>query len=92
MTTLFTAGSPVPTVIGERDHAGSASTCRRIPAADGTRLLTVHPAQVRRQWSTGRLYEHLRPTLTLDRIMPADEADSWLTRVQPAREPDMFQV
>jgi hypothetical protein len=55
-------------------------------------LGTVHPAQVNKQWSSGRVYEHMLPSLTLDHVMPAEEAGSWLARVQPAREPDMFHV
>jgi hypothetical protein len=78
------------------DATGAYQAPERRPAAipilDGARVLTLHPAQVTKQWLQGRIYQQMRPTLTLDHVMPADEAASWLARVHPARDPDMFHV
>lgn len=38
----------------------------------------------------GRVYEGMRPELSLDEIMTADEVARWTARVAPARENDLF--
>ena len=57
---------------------------------DGTRVLVLHPPLGRYGWHGGRTYEHMRPTLTLDRELGPAEAAGWLARVAPARETDLM--
>jgi hypothetical protein len=59
---------------------------------DGFRVVVLHEALGRFGWVSGRTYEHMTPTLTLDRLMEPAEAASWLARVHPAREDDLMSV
>ncbi len=61
-----------------------------ITPIDGTRVLVLHPPLGEFGWTTGRTYEHMVPTLTLDRIMRPDETRAWRSRIAPARETDLF--
>jgi hypothetical protein len=61
-----------------------------IAAVAGARVLVIHPPNGIYQWGQGRVYEGMRPELTLDEIMTADEAATWLARAEPARETDFF--
>lgn len=56
----------------------------------GTRVLVLHPPLGRFAWTAGRSYEHMVPTLTLDRILDHDEAATWMSRITPAREIDLM--
>jgi hypothetical protein len=49
-----------------------------IQPLDGTRVLVLHPPLGRFGWTGGRTYEHMRPTLTLDRVLdPAEARAGW---------------
>jgi hypothetical protein len=61
-----------------------------IAVVDGVRVVALHPPRGNYGWINGRTYEHMVPTLTLDGIITADEADAWRTRIAPARENDLF--
>lgn len=63
-----------------------------IQPLDGTRVLVLHPPLGRFTWSAGRTYEHMRPTLTLDRELDPAETASRLARVAPARENDLMSI
>jgi len=63
-----------------------------IAPLDGTRVVVLHAPLGRFGWSNGRIYEHMTPTLTLDRFMEPAEAARWLARVHPAREDDFMSV
>lgn len=63
-----------------------------IAPLDGTRVVVLHAPLGRFGWSGGRTYQHMTPTLTLDRFMEPAEAASWLARVSPARENDFMSV
>ncbi len=54
--------------------------------------MVLHAPLGRFGWSAGRIYQHMTPTLTLDRFMEPAEAASWLARVHPAREDDFMSV
>lgn len=58
----------------------------------GTRVVVLHAPLGRYGWSGGRTYQHMTPTLTLDRFMEPAEAASWLARVLPARENDLMSI
>lgn len=61
-----------------------------IEPLDGTRVVVLHPPNGRFGWQNGRVYQHMAPTLTLDRVMDRAEAAHWLSRVAPARETDLM--
>jgi hypothetical protein len=63
-----------------------------IQPLDGARVLVLHPPLGRFTWSAGRTYEHMRPTLTLDRELDPAETASWLARAAPARENDLMGI
>jgi hypothetical protein len=56
----------------------------------GARVLVLHPPLGRFGWTSGRTYEHMRPTLTLNRELGPAEAAGWRTRAEPARETDLM--
>lgn len=57
---------------------------------NGTRVLVLHPPLGRFGWTGGRTYQHMTPTLTLDRVMGSQEASEWLSRVTPAHQTDLM--
>ena len=59
-----------------------------IPHMDGTRVIVLDPPPYPRRWNIGRVYPLMRPTLTVDGPLPADEAARWLARVAPEASPD----
>lgn len=61
-----------------------------IQPLDGTRVLVLHPPLAPLGWTGGRFYEHLSPSLTLDRALDPAEAADWLGRVAPAVENDLM--
>ncbi|MFE2061978.1 hypothetical protein ACFXDH_06170 [Streptomyces sp. NPDC059467] len=61
-----------------------------IPAIEGTHVIVLHPPRGRFSWANGRVYEHLDPTLALDRLLGDQEAARWFARIQPAREHDLM--
>lgn len=52
-----------------------------IPVLDGRRVVVLDPPPYLRTWNIGRTYPMMRPEVRLDRVMPADEAAGWLSRV-----------
>ena len=63
-----------------------------IAPLDGTRVVILHAPLGRYEWRCGRTYQHMTPTLTLDRLMEPAEAASWLARVLPARGIDLMSI
>ncbi|MCE7006436.1 hypothetical protein LWC34_26935 [Kibdelosporangium philippinense] len=67
------------------DHAGSwiwgEGRPADIPVLDGRRVVLLEPQPYPRTWSPGRLFERMRPTVQLDRILPSVEVAAWLTRL-----------
>lgn len=63
-----------------------------IAPLDGARVVVLHAPLGRYGWSSGRTYQHMTPTLTLDRFMEPAEAAGWLDRVVPARENDLMSI
>ncbi|MGH3663520.1 MAG: hypothetical protein ACRDT8_15350 [Micromonosporaceae bacterium] len=56
-----------------------------IPELEGTRVVVIDPAPYQRSWNTGRAYPLMRPTVTVDGPLPADEAAHWLNLVKPSQ-------
>jgi hypothetical protein len=56
-----------------------------IPAIDGTRVIVLDPPPYARGWNAGRAYPLMQPTMTLDGLLPADEAARRLSQVKPSR-------
>ncbi|MCP2168084.1 hypothetical protein [Goodfellowiella coeruleoviolacea] len=54
-----------------------------IPVLDGHRVVVLDPPTYARSWNIGRLFPMMRPSVVLDRVMPADEAAGWLARIAP---------
>jgi hypothetical protein len=54
-----------------------------IPLLDGRRVVVVDPPPYERSWNAGRAYPLMRPTITLDRLLTADEAARWMHTVAP---------
>jgi hypothetical protein len=54
-----------------------------IPLLDGRRVIVVDPPPYERSWNAGRAYPLMRPTITLDRLLTADEAARWMHAVAP---------
>jgi hypothetical protein len=54
-----------------------------IPLLDGERVIVLDPPPYVRSWNAGRAYPAMTPSLTLDRVLPADEAARWLGKVKP---------
>jgi hypothetical protein len=88
------AGKPIERRFRLFDAAGEYVSPEGRPAdiatVDCARVLVIHPPNGTYQWGHGRVYEGMRPELTLDEVMAADEAATWLARVEPARETDLF--
>jgi hypothetical protein len=60
-----------------------------IPRLEGERVVVLDPPPYQRSWNAGRVYPLMRPSLTVDRILAADEAARWLSVVKPSqREPE----
>lgn len=57
-----------------------------IPRLEGTRVVVIDPPPYERTWNAGRAYPLMRPTVTVDEILPAAEAARWLSMVKrPSR-------
>lgn len=54
-----------------------------IPFADGRRVVVLDPPPYPRSWNVGRVYPSMEPTVTVDRILPPEEAARHLARVAP---------
>lgn len=75
-------------------HGGYVSPPDAVPAdirpLDGTRVLVLHPPNGSYGMGVGRVFEHMAPTLTLDRHLTPEETASWLARISPAVENDLM--
>lgn len=56
-----------------------------IPLLRGQRVVVLDHAPYARSWNAGRSYPLMRPEITLERMLPADEAARWLSDVAPAQ-------
>lgn len=56
-----------------------------IPAVDGYRVIVLDPPPYQRTWNLGRAYPLMTPEITLDRILPPDQAAAWTRKVQSAK-------
>ncbi|HEX7163081.1 MAG TPA: hypothetical protein VF223_17840 [Trebonia sp.] len=54
-----------------------------IPHLDGIRIVVLDPPPYQRSWNAGRAYPLMRPIVTVNEILPAAEAASWLSKVKP---------
>jgi len=63
-----------------------------IGAVEGTRVLVLHPPNGSFGWSNARVYEGMKPTLTLDAVLAPAEASAWLGRIAPADETDFMSA
>jgi len=55
-----------------------------IPRLDGTRVVVIDPPPYERTWNAGRAYPLMRPSVTVDEILPEEEAARWLSMVKPS--------
>ncbi|WP_432932740.1 hypothetical protein ACQPZZ_15775 [Microbispora sp. CA-135349] len=53
------------------------------PLLDGHRVLVLDEPSHRHTWNIGRTYPMMRPSITLDRVLPEEEARMWSSRVAP---------
>lgn len=57
-----------------------------IPRLEGTRVVVIDPPPYERMWNAGRAYPLMRPSVTVDEILPSTEAARWLSMVKrPSR-------
>jgi hypothetical protein len=56
-----------------------------IPKLEGKRVVVIDPPPYPRSWNAGRPYPLMRPTVTVDGMLPADEAAHWLGLVKPSQ-------
>ncbi|MGW4795647.1 hypothetical protein ACWEPC_24850 [Nonomuraea sp. NPDC004297] len=54
-----------------------------IPHLDGVRVVVLDPPPYARSWSPGRRFPMMPATIRLERILPEDEAASWMARIAP---------
>jgi hypothetical protein len=54
-----------------------------IPLLEGRRVIVIDPAPYERSWNAGRAYPLMRPTISIDRFLAADEAAEWMRKVAP---------
>jgi hypothetical protein len=54
-----------------------------IPRLEGTRVVVIDPPPYERMWNAGRAYPLMRPTVTVDEILPVAETARWLSMVKP---------
>ncbi|MGC4748378.1 hypothetical protein ACLQ28_22390 [Micromonospora sp. DT201] len=56
-----------------------------IPELEGERVVVIDPPSYPRSWNSGRPYPLMRPTVTVNGMLPADEAAHWLGLVKPSQ-------
>lgn len=54
-----------------------------LPLVWNTRVLLLTTPPIPPHWTTGRVYPLMHPTLTVDAVLPAPEAATWLTHCSP---------
>ncbi|MEV0646018.1 hypothetical protein AB0I28_12210 [Phytomonospora sp. NPDC050363] len=57
-----------------------------IPLFEDRRVVVLDPPGYPRTWNNDRKYPMMTASLTLDRILPADEAADWLAKVGPPQD------
>ncbi|WP_317442670.1 hypothetical protein [Streptomyces collinus] len=75
---------------GQGAYVGPEGVPADIAPLDGTRVLVLHPPNGDYALGVGRVFEHMTPTLRLDRILHPAETKRWLARVAPAVENDLM--
>ncbi|MFI0966480.1 hypothetical protein ACH4S8_34570 [Streptomyces sp. NPDC021080] len=75
---------------GQGAYIGPEGVPADIGPLDGTRVLVLHPPNGTYMLGVGRVFEHMKPTLRLDRILEPAETQRWLARLAPAVENDMM--
>lgn len=74
------------------DGHGTPISADGVPAdiepLDGTRVLVLHPMKRDYIMTAGRMFEHMTPTLHLDRMLQRAETESWLIRLAPGAASD----
>lgn len=63
-----------------------------IEPLEGIRVVVVQPAQGNFGWQFGRVYKHMKPTVTLDQVLDPAEAAHWLSRTSPIRDTDLMAI
>lgn len=56
-----------------------------IPKLEGKRIVVLEPPPYPRRWNAGRAYPLMPPMVTVDGMLPADEAAHWLGLVKPSQ-------
>ncbi|MDX8036618.1 hypothetical protein SK803_41035 [Lentzea sp. BCCO 10_0856] len=54
-----------------------------IPVFEGRRVVVLGVPSCARSWNAGRLYPMMTPMVDVTRVLPSDEAASWLAKVSP---------
>jgi hypothetical protein len=52
-----------------------------IPLFEGRRVVVLGPPPYARSWNAGRLYPMMTPMVDVTRVLPSDEAASWLGKI-----------
>ncbi|MCG7526190.1 hypothetical protein MHW47_17285 [Streptomyces sp. OfavH-34-F] len=77
--------TPALTAFHLLDGHGTPISADGVPAdietLDGTRILVLHRLKRDYAMTAGRMFEHMRPTLRVDRMLRRAEAESWLSRL-----------
>jgi hypothetical protein len=55
---------------------------------EGTRVVLLGPPPYSRSWNAGRRFPHLPAEFVVERVLPAEEVNDWLTRIIAAPRPD----
>ena len=53
-------------------------------------MLVLHPANGTLGMGTGRVFQHMKPTLRLDRVLEPADTEAWFDRLAPAVENDLM--
>ncbi len=53
-----------------------------IPLLNDRRVVVLDPPPYERSWNTGRVYPLMRPSITLTRVLSAEETAGWLAQVK----------
>ncbi|MEU6259880.1 hypothetical protein [Streptomyces sp. NPDC047043] len=61
-----------------------------IEPLDGIRVLVLHPANGTFGMGIGRVFQHMEPTLRLDRVLQPADTEAWFDRLAPAVEDDLM--
>ncbi|MER6418128.1 hypothetical protein [Streptomyces sp. NPDC001137] len=61
-----------------------------IEPLDGIRVLVLHPSNGTFGMGLGRVFEHMTPTLELDRVLEPAQTQVWFDRMAPAVENDLM--